>query len=258
MPPILYDMFQWPLHGAAVSPRTAAILLWVSFGAIAVFSGFFLVMRLVGRFRASAPRAFSETAILAGGFSLGVLVWLEHLHEKWLLYYLPLPLLAAGLALFERYGPRSATRRRETRVRTRYLAVELDYEAGVIDGKVLKGSYRGAVLSELSSGDLRLLQVEVASDPDSVNILNAFLDHARAAGRQGESSEEGAAKMRPGAEGAMSEDEAWSLLGLTRGASVAEIKAAYRRLMKQVHPDQGGTDYLAYKINQAKNLLLRA
>lgn len=54
----------------------------------------------------------------------------------------------------------------------------------------------------------------------------------------------------------MSEDEAWSLLGLSKGASADDTKLSYRRLMKQVHPDHGGTDYLAHKVTEAKNLLL--
>jgi len=55
---------------------------------------------------------------------------------------------------------------------------------------------------------------------------------------------------------AMSRDEALKVLGLAPGAGDDDIRAAYRRLMQQNHPDKGGSDYLASKINQAKDVLL--
>jgi hypothetical protein len=54
----------------------------------------------------------------------------------------------------------------------------------------------------------------------------------------------------------MSREEAYEVLGLTTGATSDEILASYRRLMKKVHPDQGGTTYLAMRLNQAKDVLL--
>lgn len=57
---------------------------------------------------------------------------------------------------------------------------------------------------------------------------------------------------------AMTEEEALRILGLAPGASAEEIKAAHRRIIEQIHPDHGGTDYLAAKVNLAKDFLLKA
>lgn len=61
----------------------------------------------------------------------------------------------------------------------------------------------------------------------------------------------------PPPRGAMSSAEAYAVLGLKPGASADDVRAAHRRLMKDFHPDKGGSDYLAVKINQAKDLLLQ-
>ena len=54
----------------------------------------------------------------------------------------------------------------------------------------------------------------------------------------------------------MSRDEALRILGLESGASPDEIKSAYHRLMAALHPDKGGSTYLAAKLNEAKDRLL--
>jgi len=262
MPPIIYEVFYWPTQGGLSDPRAAMVLLWVMFGLGAVFTGLFLVLRVAGRLQTAAPRALGETAVVGAVLSVAILAWTGRLPAVWLLYVLPLPTLAIGYAVWERFGPAKGMGRSQSHIRTLYLKMVLDHDAGLFDGEVVKGTYRGTVLSSMTLEELRLLQVEASSDPDSVNILNAYLDHAHADARRGESASADGVGNGNGRQshrqssGGMNEEEAWSLLGLNRGASADEIKASHRRLIKQVHPDHGGTDYLAHKITEAKNLLL--
>ena len=55
----------------------------------------------------------------------------------------------------------------------------------------------------------------------------------------------------------ITEEEAWRVLGLGPGASAEDIKTAHRRIIEQIHPDRGGTDYLAAKVNLARDFLLK-
>ncbi|MGB0921758.1 MAG: J domain-containing protein [Alphaproteobacteria bacterium] len=71
-----------------------------------------------------------------------------------------------------------------------------------------------------------------------------------------QSADEGEAQNAPRSKSNMARDEALEVLGLDEGASADEIKAAHRRLISQMHPDKGGSDWLAARLNEAKDRLL--
>jgi len=137
-------------------------------------------------------------------------------------------------------------------VETAWLRMSLDHASGAMDGIVLQGTFRGRHLSELSADELRDLLVASRGDGDSATLIETFLDRVYPDWRDSAPGPETAAA--PSA--AMTRDEAWHVLGLAPGAGETEIREAHRRLMKKLHPDQGGSTYLAAKINQAKDLLL--
>ena len=84
----------------------------------------------------------------------------------------------------------------------------------------------------------------------------AFLMGDRAVGRRPSAGGGPRPGQRPPARVSMTRAEAFEVLGLEPGASADEIRAAHRRLILQTHPDKGGSNYLAAKINQAKDVLL--
>ena len=140
-------------------------------------------------------------------------------------------------------------------VETEFLRMSLNHDTNEIDGEVLVGTHRGRWLSAMSIDDLLDLWHESLSDEQSRAVLESYLDRVHGAAWQEHASERQAAGSR--AKGApMSEEEAHEILGISAPASDEEIEQAYRRLMLKMHPDHGGSDYLAAKINQAKEVLL--
>jgi len=93
-------------------------------------------------------------------------------------------------------------------------------------------------------------------DDESRALLAAYLDRRDAGWR--EHAQADAAPGRGSApRGPMTHEEAYQILGLQAGAKAEEIVRAHRTLMKRIHPDQGGTNYLAARVNEAKDTLLR-
>ncbi len=142
-------------------------------------------------------------------------------------------------------------------VRAAFVEMDLDHDSGEILGRVLSGRFSGRQLAELSTEELRDLWVEVAQDPESLALVEAYLDRRHATWREDFQSDPADGHGGATSSGSMTDKEAYEILGLAPGAGKAEIRAAHRRLMKVVHPDRGGSPFLAAKLNEAKDLLLR-
>lgn len=153
---------------------------------------------------------------------------------------------------------------RNSTVETRFLRMMLDHDSGEIDGEVVAGPFAGESLGSMALGDqIELWRACVADDEQSRTVLEAYLDRVHGATwRQaagGEASDSDAGRKRrdsPWAQSGMSEDEAREILGVDQSADKPVIEAAYRKAMLRAHPDQGGSDWLAARINQARDVLL--
>jgi DnaJ domain len=161
---------------------------------------------------------------------------------------------AGGLGEF---GSRAAGQK-SSEVVTDSLRMQLDHTTGELEGEVLRGPFGGRSLGSLGLAELlELLAGCQRDDPRSVALLETYLDRRQPDWRAHVAGEQaGASGQQGGASGAMDEATACSILGLSPGASADEIKAAHRRLMTKLHPDHGGSGYLAAQLNQAKDLLL--
>lgn len=194
-------------------------------------------------------------------------------------FFLGVPLLALALMIwrgkplsmpgFPPGGFRKPSSGQSSKVETEYLSMTLEHDTGVMAGHVLKGAYAGKNLAELDLEQLVALFSECyRNDMDSAQLLETYLDRTigpdwREAAQAGQQEAGGADSQRgwgprERARSVMTKDEACEVLGVPPDASPDEVKEAYRRLMQKLHPDQGGSTYLAAKINQAKDILLKA
>src|SRR4051812_37608132 len=144
-----------------------------------------------------------------------------------------------------------------SRVRSAMIEMELDHDTGDMGGSVLAGAFTGRALNDLDETALMELHAQcLRSDPDGVRLLEAYLDRRFPAWRE-HAERDRDPGPRPGPQaGAMTVQEAYQILGVEPGAAPEDIRRAHRALMKKLHPDQGGTTYLAARINQAKDVLL--
>ncbi len=168
---------------------------------------------------------------------------------------------ALGLVLLEWISLRQLGRWWRTlspvsRIRTAFLDIEINQRSGVMRGRILVGRYEGKALDALDQATLVGLLGQI--DDDSAELLAAYLDR-RAPGWREYAKADAAAgnRSRPMPRGEMTQEEAYQVLGIEPGTGADEISRAHRALIKKLHPDQGGSTYLAARVNEAKEVLLR-
>ena len=144
----------------------------------------------------------------------------------------------------------------ESTVTSEFLEMRLDHETAEMDGRILKGQYQGALLSELELSQLQALWPQYSSDSDSQNLLQAYLEF-RFPGKWQDGISSGDGRQVSTNSNEMDRQQALAILGLDEGANKKDIIKAHKRLMQKLHPDTGGSEYLATKINQAKDFLLK-
>ena len=141
-------------------------------------------------------------------------------------------------------------------VRAAGIEMMLDHDSGEMDGRILAGRHDGKLLSELSLDELQQAGEDLRSDAESLRLLETYLDRAHPGWRDDVHADRAYRQSAAPGAGAMSTKEAYQILGLEPGAGEAEVREAHRRLMKQVHPDRGGSAALAAKINEAKDRIV--
>jgi hypothetical protein len=217
----------WALNAfTKVNPHTAAAVLKAGggLGALALAG----VLGLRGRL---------DMAIPLGLTGLGLLGWL--------------PWSMPGLGARTRKSAGQVSR-----VRSAFLEMELEHDSGAMRGRILAGPHEGASLDALDFATLTGFLPDI--DEESRALLMAYLDRRSPGWREHAQHDAATGPGRGiGGGGKMTEEEAYQILGLQPGASAEEIGRAHRSLMKKLHPDQGGSTYLAARINEAKDMLLR-
>ena len=209
-------------------------------------------------------RRFRNRALLIGGGIILLLALITgRLHPLFAALAALVPLAYRAIGLYQTFSTiRGFTQRMKagaspgptpgqtSEIETAFLSMRLDHDTGEMDGTVLQGRYEGRTLRELGLPELLELLDECREDRQSMAVMEAYLDRVHEDWR-------GHRRPPPGrSPDGMSEDEARAVLGVGPDATREEIVQAHRRLMQRLHPDRGGSDYLAAKLNAAKDLLL--
>lgn len=214
--------------------------------------------------------ALAKLILVMGILGIVFLSLSGRIHALGALIALALPFIQRFLPLILRLLPLSSILRKppptgptssgsggnRSKVTTAILEMTLDHDSGVMDGTVLQGEMQGRALSDLSESDfIRLLNMCRSQDGDSARLLETYLD--KRFGESWRADDTGPTQnASPEGSGELNKQEAYEILGLSPGATREEIIQAHRRLMQKMHPDRGGSTWLAARINEAKKCLL--
>ena len=173
--------------------------------------------------------------------------------------FLLLRRLFAAKQIFDQFKTsNSAGNGARSSIATRFLDMSLDHDSGDMDGTVREGQFAGRSLSQMSIDELLELLAQChAGDAQSAGVLEAYLDRAHGHAWRERTDAGPDAQHTAAGSASMSAAQACDILGVAEAASREEIVSAHRKLMLKLHPDRGGSNYLATKVNQAKELLLK-
>ncbi|WP_159586447.1 DnaJ domain-containing protein [Chelativorans xinjiangense] len=207
-------------------------------------------------FTRASPTAIAGALRLAGPLALGIAGLVMLFTGRAGLGGMLLSGAAAWLGSSRLRGNiRRAGGQRST-VRSAALEMELDHDTGALEGTVLAGRYEGRRLADMRLEELLALRAELGGDGESLQLLETYLDSRFPVWREGADAHEGGRHGGARGAGRMTKEEAYEVLGLEAGAPAAEIRKAHRRLMQRLHPDMGGSSFLAARINEARDVLL--
>jgi hypothetical protein len=226
-----------------------------------------LIYMLLQMFRAANPVVLARLVKIVGGVIALAVAAFTGLRGE-LAVAIPLGIFGAGLLGWSPFGPSGFSSlggifgggaQRSTgqtsRVRSQFLDMTLDHDSGGLSGLIVEGPYAGRSLDEF---DLpQLTEIMSGFDAESVALLESYLDRRFPAWRQNAQGDAAGGQRRATSSGKMTDEEAYQILGLQPGAGRDDISRAHRALMKKLHPDQGGSTYLAARVNEAKDTLLR-
>lgn len=208
------------------NPKGMEFILRKGGGAVAIVAAVFLLS--IGQFVVALPLAL---------FGCGLLGWV------------PLDMFG-NLGNWGRKRGGSASR-----VRSPFVEMELDHDSGTLRGRILAGRHQGVALETLDTPTL--IELLADFDEESRALLMVYLDRRNARWREHAQAGSATGQSNAARSGKMTQEEAYQILGLQPGAGAEEIGRAHRMLMKKLHPDQGGSTYLAARVNEAKDVLLR-
>ena len=220
-----------------------------------------LVLMATHAFTAADPKKLAPVVKTVGGMgALGGAAFLASRGQIGMA--IPLGFAGLGLLGWLPFGPAGFGARTQkssgqvSRVRSAFVEMELDHDTGAMRGRVLAGRHEGKSLEVLDVATLAGCLPDI--DEDSRALLMAYLDRRAPAWREDVQGDPAAgSRGAPWSSGKMTEEEAYQILGVQPGARAEEIGRAHRTLMKKLHPDQGGSTYLAARVNEAKDVLLR-
>jgi hypothetical protein len=233
-------------------------------GAVAVL----VLYLLLQMYRAANPVTLARAIKIVGGVvALAIAAFVGFRGE--LAVAIPIGIFGAGLLGWSPFGTSGfgniggifsggGSKRssgQSSQVRSQFLDMTLEHDSGTLSGRIIFGPYAGRLLEDFDLD--QLVAMTSSFDAESVALLESYLDRRFPAWRQHAQGNTAGGQRSAPSRGKMTDEEAYQILGLQPGAGRDEIGRAHRALMKKLHPDQGGSTYLAARVNEAKDTLLR-